>query len=67
MVDTPDDLDPAWVSGRLRVGVTAGASAPEILVRGVVERLRQLGATEVREMDGITETVVFPLPKTLTS
>jgi 4-hydroxy-3-methylbut-2-enyl diphosphate reductase len=67
MVDTPDDLDPAWVSGRLRVGVTAGASAPEVLVRGVVERLRQLGATEVREMDGITETVVFPLPKTLTS
>jgi 4-hydroxy-3-methylbut-2-enyl diphosphate reductase len=47
--------------------VTAGASAPEVLVRGVVERLRQLGATEVREMDGITETVVFPLPKTLTS
>jgi 4-hydroxy-3-methylbut-2-enyl diphosphate reductase len=67
MVDTPDDLDPAWVSGRQRVGVTAGASAPEVLVRGVVERLRQLGATEVREMDGITETVVFPLPKTLTS
>jgi 4-hydroxy-3-methylbut-2-enyl diphosphate reductase len=66
MVDTPDDLDPAWVSGRVRVGVTAGASAPEVLVRGVVERLRQLGATEVREMDGITETVVFPLPKTLT-
>jgi len=67
MVDTPDDLNPAWVSGRLRVGVTAGASAPEVLVRGVVERLRQLGATEVREMDGITETVVFPLPKSLTS
>ncbi len=65
MVDTPDDLDPAWVSGHVRVGVTAGASAPEVLVRGVVERLRQLGATEVREMDGITETVVFPLPKTL--
>jgi 4-hydroxy-3-methylbut-2-enyl diphosphate reductase len=65
MVDTPEDLDPAWVHGRSRVGVTAGASAPEVLVQGVVERLRQLGATEVREMDGITESVVFPLPKTL--
>jgi len=66
MVDTPADLDPGWVSDRAKVGVTAGASAPEILVQGVVERLRQLGATEVREMDGITESVVFPLPKTLT-
>ena len=66
MVDTPEDLDPAWVAGRARVGVTAGASAPEVLVQGVVERLRQLGAAEVREMDGITESVVFPLPKTLT-
>jgi 4-hydroxy-3-methylbut-2-en-1-yl diphosphate reductase len=66
MVDTPDDLDAAWVSGQARVGVTAGASAPEVLVQGVVERLRELGATQVREMDGITESVVFPLPKTLT-
>jgi len=65
MVDTPEDLDPAWVHGQTRVGVTAGASAPEVLVQGVVQRLRQLGATEVREMDGITESVVFPLPKTL--
>jgi 4-hydroxy-3-methylbut-2-en-1-yl diphosphate reductase len=65
MVDTAADLDPAWVRGRTTVGVTAGASAPEVLVQGVVERLRQLGATEVREMDGITESVVFPLPKTL--
>jgi 4-hydroxy-3-methylbut-2-enyl diphosphate reductase len=66
MVDTPNDLDAAWVSGRARVGVTAGASAPEVLVQGVVERLRELGAREVREMDGITESVVFPLPKSLT-
>ena len=65
MVDTPEDLDPAWVRGHARVGVTAGASAPEVLVQGVVERLRQLGGTELREMDGITESVVFPLPKTL--
>jgi hypothetical protein len=65
MVDNGDDLDPSWVLGKKRVGVTAGASAPEILVQGVVDRLRELGATEVSEMDGIAETVVFPLPKKL--
>jgi 4-hydroxy-3-methylbut-2-en-1-yl diphosphate reductase len=65
MVDKGEDLDPSWVLGKKRVGVTAGASAPEILVQGVVERLRELGATEVSEMDGIAETVVFPLPKKL--
>ena len=65
MVDTAADLDPNWVLGKKRVGVTAGASAPEILVQGVIERLRKLGATEVSEMDGIAETVVFPLPKKL--
>jgi 4-hydroxy-3-methylbut-2-enyl diphosphate reductase len=65
MVDTADDLDPSWVLGKKRVGVTAGASAPEVLVQGLVERLRALGATEVSEMDGIAETVVFPLPKKL--
>jgi 4-hydroxy-3-methylbut-2-enyl diphosphate reductase len=65
MVDKGEDLDPSWVLGKKRVGVTAGASAPEILVQGVVERLRKLGATEVSEMDGIAETVVFPLPKKL--
>jgi 4-hydroxy-3-methylbut-2-enyl diphosphate reductase len=65
MVDKGEDLDPSWVLGKKRVGVTAGASAPEILVQGVVERLRELGATEVTEMDGIAETVVFPLPKKL--
>src|SRR3954451_4750356 len=65
MVDNADDLDPLWVMGQKRVGVTAGASAPEILVQGVIARLRGLGATEVSEMDGIAETVVFPLPKKL--
>src|SRR6185295_16829705 len=65
MVDAPEELDPAWVRGKTRVGVTAGASAPEVLVQGVVQYLRQLGASEVREMDGISENVVFPLPKTL--
>src|SRR5689334_6252110 len=65
MVDTADDLDPNWVLGKKRVGVTAGASAPEVLVQGVIERLAALGATDVSEMDGIAETVVFPLPKKL--
>jgi len=65
MVDAPEELDAAWVQGKARVGVTAGASAPEVLVEGVVQRLRELGASEVREMDGIPESVVFPLPKTL--
>ena len=52
MVDKAADLDPQWLAGKSRVGVTAGASAPEVLVRELVERLRALGATEVREMDG---------------
>jgi 4-hydroxy-3-methylbut-2-enyl diphosphate reductase len=65
MVDTAVDLDPRWLEGKRRVGVTAGASAPEILVRELVDRLRALGASEVREMDGISESVVFPLPKAL--
>jgi len=65
MVDTAADLDPEWLTGRVRVGVTAGASAPEVLVNELLERLRALGATEVREMAGIHEAVVFPLPKSL--
>ena len=65
MVDDPDGLDPAWVQGKSRVGVTAGASAPEVLVQGLVARLRQLGATDVREMEGISESVEFPLPRAL--
>jgi 4-hydroxy-3-methylbut-2-enyl diphosphate reductase len=65
MVDTAAELDPAWVAGKARVGVTAGASAPEVLVRELIERLRALGASEVRDLDGIAEAVVFPLPKGL--
>jgi len=65
MVDSAVDLDPRWVRGKKRIGVTAGASAPEVLVQGVIERLRELGATEVTEMEGIAETVVFPLPRKL--
>jgi 4-hydroxy-3-methylbut-2-enyl diphosphate reductase len=67
MLDDAADLDPAWVAGRQRVGVTAGASAPEILVRQVVARLQVLGATGVEEVSGITEDVTFPLPRALAS
>jgi 4-hydroxy-3-methylbut-2-enyl diphosphate reductase len=65
MLDDAADLDPAWVEGKDVVGVTAGASAPENLVREVVDRLRALGATEVSELDGSIERVTFPLPKSL--
>jgi 4-hydroxy-3-methylbut-2-enyl diphosphate reductase len=65
MVDTAADLDPKWLAGRSRIGISAGASAPEVLVRELVDRLRGLGATEVREMGGIEESVVFPLPRGL--
>jgi 4-hydroxy-3-methylbut-2-enyl diphosphate reductase len=62
MVDTADQLDPSWVAGRRHVGVTAGASAPEVLVRDVIARLRALGAGAVSEVAGTVERVVFPLP-----
>jgi len=65
MVDSADDLRPEWVQGRSRIGLTAGASAPDILVRQVVERLRALGAVSVRQLQGIEESVKFPLPKGL--
>jgi 4-hydroxy-3-methylbut-2-enyl diphosphate reductase len=65
MVDAADDLKAEWLAGRRRVGVTAGASAPEILVQQVVERLRALGAVSVRSLPGAVETVHFPLPKGL--
>jgi 4-hydroxy-3-methylbut-2-en-1-yl diphosphate reductase len=65
MVDDASELKDAWFSGVQRVGLTAGASAPEILVQQVIERIKALGATSVRKMDGIEETVKFPLPKGL--
>jgi 4-hydroxy-3-methylbut-2-en-1-yl diphosphate reductase len=65
MVDSADDLKPEWFEGRRRVGVTAGASAPELLVQKVVDRLRTLGAVSVRSLPGAVETVHFPLPKGL--
>jgi len=65
MVDSAADLNPEWIAGRRRVGVTAGASAPEALVQQLVSRLKELGAASVRPLDGITERVVFPLPREL--
>ena len=65
MIDSADDLRPEWLEGRARIGVTAGASAPELLVREVVARLRALGAQSVDELSGVVERVVFPLPKGL--
>jgi 4-hydroxy-3-methylbut-2-enyl diphosphate reductase len=66
MVDSAADLKPEWISGRRRVGVTAGASAPEVLVNELIERLTELGATSVRPLEGIAEHVVFGLPRELT-
>ena len=65
MIDRADELQRAWVEGKRHIGVTAGASAPEILVQQVIERLRQLGADKVRELDGAVESVMFPLPRGL--
>ncbi len=62
MVDAAVDLRPEWFEGKRRVGLTAGASAPEILVQQVVERLKALGAVSVRSVPGAAETVHFPLP-----
>jgi 4-hydroxy-3-methylbut-2-enyl diphosphate reductase len=65
LVQTAADIDPAWLGGVGRVGVTAGASAPEVLVQNVCERLRDLGAASVRELPGLAETVKFRLPDLL--
>ncbi len=65
MVDDATELKDEWFSGVQRVGLTAGASAPEILVQDVITRIKALGATSVRKMEGIEETVKFPLPKGL--
>jgi 4-hydroxy-3-methylbut-2-en-1-yl diphosphate reductase len=65
MVDNASELKPEWVAGKSVVGVTAGASAPEVLVKQVVDRLRNFGAASVEELDGTPEKVVFPLPKEL--
>ena len=65
MVDDADALQADWFEGAVRVGLTAGASAPDILVQQVIARLRELGAVSLRKLDGVIETVHFPLPKGL--
>jgi 4-hydroxy-3-methylbut-2-enyl diphosphate reductase len=65
MIDRADELRPEWIAGKVRVGVTAGASAPEVLVRQVVETLRALGAARVEELSGVVEKIIFPLPRGL--
>jgi 4-hydroxy-3-methylbut-2-enyl diphosphate reductase len=67
MVDHAGELRPQWFEGKSRVGLTAGASAPDVLVQQVIAQLRAYGATSVRSLDGIRETVKFPLPKGLKS
>jgi 4-hydroxy-3-methylbut-2-enyl diphosphate reductase len=65
MVDNAAGIDPAWIAGKRRIGVTAGASAPEVLVQAVIDRLKELGAASVRALEGVEEHVTFPLPKGL--
>jgi len=65
MVDNAAAIDPSWIEGKKRIGVTAGASAPEVLVQAVIDRLKQLGAASVRALEGVEEHVTFPLPKGL--
>jgi len=67
LVDNASELQAEWLEGTRHVGLTAGASAPEVLVQEVIARLKQLGAASVHELHGISENVVFPLPKALNS
>ena len=67
MVDNARELQPAWVAGKARIGVTAGASTPDVLVQELVARLKELGASKVSELFGITERVTFPMPKNLSA
>ncbi|NOV25204.1 4-hydroxy-3-methylbut-2-enyl diphosphate reductase [Cupriavidus necator] len=65
MVDAPEQVRPEWIAGKRRIGLTAGASAPEALAQSIVERLRELGARQVRPLEGIEENMAFPLPRGL--
>jgi 4-hydroxy-3-methylbut-2-en-1-yl diphosphate reductase len=65
MIDSASELQEAWFEGVTKVGLTAGASAPEILVKEVIDRIKALGVVAIRKMDGIEETIKFPLPKGL--
>jgi 4-hydroxy-3-methylbut-2-enyl diphosphate reductase len=65
LIDGAHEIDPAWIAGKQKIGVTAGASAPDVLIEGVIERLRDLGASSVNELQGEPESMVFALPKEL--
>jgi 4-hydroxy-3-methylbut-2-enyl diphosphate reductase len=65
LIDGAQEIDPAWITGKRNIGLTAGASAPQVLVDGVIARLRELGAANVSELDGEPESMVFALPKEL--
>ncbi len=65
LVDNASELKEEWLTGKLHIGLTSGASAPEVLMQEVIARLKEMGATSVRELEGISENVVFPLPKAL--
>jgi 4-hydroxy-3-methylbut-2-enyl diphosphate reductase len=65
LVDGAEQIEAKWLDGNLRIGVTAGASAPEVLVNGVVDRLKELGASSIETLDGAEENVNFPIPKEL--
>jgi 4-hydroxy-3-methylbut-2-en-1-yl diphosphate reductase len=65
LVDNADELQADWLQGKQQIGITAGASAPEVLVQNVIERLRQMGNATVQELHGVDENVIFPLPKAL--
>ncbi|MBP0627977.1 4-hydroxy-3-methylbut-2-enyl diphosphate reductase [Cupriavidus sp. AcVe19-1a] len=65
MVDAPEQVRPEWIAGKRRIGLTAGASAPEALAQSIVDRLRALGARQVRGLEGIEENMAFPLPRGL--
>ena len=65
LIDGVDDIDPVWLEDRLRLGITAGASAPEVLVQQVVERLQEISHLEPVEVEGVEENIVFSMPREL--
>jgi 4-hydroxy-3-methylbut-2-enyl diphosphate reductase len=65
LIDRADEIDPRWLEGKTRVGVTAGASAPEVLVRQVLARLQGLGGSVPIEMEGVEENITFSMPREL--
>ncbi|MDE2584616.1 MAG: 4-hydroxy-3-methylbut-2-enyl diphosphate reductase, partial [Betaproteobacteria bacterium] len=65
LVDGPEQIDPSWLVGKDRIGVTAGASAPEVLVQQVLERIASLGSAQVKSLEGVPENITFPLPRDL--